>query len=73
MAHKTQKRIKSLAIARPIIYGNVAAPLGDEKPLVPEHTHRWTVSLRGVNNEDISYYVRKVVFKLHETYPQPTR
>ena len=26
-----------------------------------EHTHRWTVFVRGFNNEDISTYVRKVV------------
>ncbi|RKP38633.1 yeats family-domain-containing protein, partial [Dimargaris cristalligena] len=64
---------KGIAIARPIVYGNIAAPLGNERASQPDHTHRWTMSLRGVNNEDISYYVKKVVFKLHETYPQPNR
>ncbi|KAJ1650803.1 NuA4 histone H4 acetyltransferase complex and the SWR1 complex subunit [Dispira simplex] len=73
MSAKSQQRVKGISIARPIVYGNVAAPLGDERGSQPDHTHKWTISVRGVNNEDISYYVKKVVFKLHETYTQPNR
>ncbi|KAJ1649363.1 NuA4 histone H4 acetyltransferase complex and the SWR1 complex subunit [Dispira simplex] len=73
MSAKSQQRVKGISIARPIVYGNVAAPLGDELGSQPDHTHKWTISVRGVNNEDISYYVKKVVFKLHETYTQPNR
>lgn len=29
--------------------------------------------MRGINNEDISYFVRKVAFKLHDTYENPNR
>lgn len=54
----------------PIIYGNSAVAL--KKP-ENEHTHKWTVFVRGFNNEDISTYVRKVVFKLHESFLQPSR
>lgn len=54
----------------PIIYGNSAVAL--KKP-ENEHTHKWTVFVRGFNNEDISTYVRKVVFKLHESFAQPNR
>lgn len=54
----------------PIIYGNSAVAL--KKP-DNDHTHKWTVFVRGFNNEDISTYVRKVVFKLHESFLQPTR
>lgn len=54
----------------PIIFGNSAVAL--KKP-ENEHTHRWTVFVRGFNNEDISTYVRKVVFKLHESFVQPNR
>ena len=54
----------------PIIYGNSAVAL--KKP-ENEHTHRWTIFVRGFNNEDISTYVRKVVFKLHESFVQPNR
>ncbi|KAG0237039.1 NuA4 histone H4 acetyltransferase complex and the SWR1 complex subunit [Actinomortierella wolfii] len=66
------KRMKGLAVFRPIVYGNVASPLG-KKPADSNHTHRWTVSVRGVNNEDISYFVKKVSFKLHDTYENPNR
>lgn len=54
----------------PIIYGNSAVAL--KKP-ENEHTHKWTVFVCGFNNEDISTYVRKVVFKLHESFLQPSR
>lgn len=54
----------------PIIYGNSAVVL--KKPDT-DHTHKWTVFVRGFNNEDISTYVRKVVFKLHESFLQPNR
>ena len=54
----------------PIIYGNSAVAL--KKP-ENEHTHRWKIFVRGFNNEDISTYVRKVVFKLHESFVQPNR
>lgn len=39
----------------------------------PDHTHRWRVFVEGVNGEDISYWLKKVQFKLHETYAQALR
>ncbi|KAF9405077.1 NuA4 histone H4 acetyltransferase complex and the SWR1 complex subunit, partial [Podila epigama] len=62
-----------VAVSRPLIYGNSATPLNGKKGNDPDHTHRWTVSVRGINNEDISYFVRRVTFKLHETYDTPQR
>ncbi|KAF9914254.1 NuA4 histone H4 acetyltransferase complex and the SWR1 complex subunit [Lobosporangium transversale] len=67
------KRMKGISISRPIIYGNSATPLHGKKVGDSDHTHRWTISVRGVNNEDISYFVRKVAFKLHDTYENPNR
>ncbi|KAF9968781.1 NuA4 histone H4 acetyltransferase complex and the SWR1 complex subunit [Mortierella alpina] len=67
------KRMKGIAVSRPFIYGNSAQPLHGKKAANPEHTHRWTLSVRGINNEDISYFIRKVTFKLHDTYDNPTR
>ncbi|KAF9115206.1 NuA4 histone H4 acetyltransferase complex and the SWR1 complex subunit [Mortierella sp. AM989] len=67
------KRMKGFSISRPIIYGNSATPLHGKKVDDPDHTHRWTISVRGVNNEDISYFIRKVAFKLHDTYDNPNR
>ncbi|XP_046400558.1 protein ENL isoform X1 [Ischnura elegans] len=36
-------------------------------------THDWEVFVRGVDNADINYFVDKVVFHLHETFPKPKR
>ena len=56
------------------MYGNIARPLAPgSTPADPNHSHEWTVFVKGLNDEDISYFVKKVVFKLHETYPNSTR
>lgn len=55
-----------------------------EKELVPEgHTHRWTVAVRGAAStldsdivggaDDLGYFIKRVTFKLHETYANPSR
>ena len=71
----TSKRVKTLSVTRPIIYGNTAKKLGETRPpnAPAEHTHIWTIFVRGPKNEDISYLIKKVVFKLHDTYPDATR
>lgn len=71
----TSKRVKTLSVTRPIIYGNTAKKLGETRPpnAPAEHTHIWTIFVRGPQNEDISYCIKKVVFKLHDTYPNATR
>ena len=38
-----------------------------------ESWYRWTVYVRGPQNEDLSYFIEKVVFILHETYADPIR
>jgi len=37
------------------------------------HTHKWTLYLRGANNEDLSGVINKVVFHLHPSFAQPVR
>ncbi|QHS75803.1 YEATS domain-containing protein YAF9 [Saccharomyces paradoxus] len=75
MAPTVSKRIKTLSVSRPIIYGNTAKKMGSVKPpnAPAEHTHLWSIFVRGPQNEDISYFIKKVVFKLHDTYPNPVR
>ncbi|EJS42030.1 yaf9p [Saccharomyces arboricola H-6] len=75
MAPTISKRIKTLSVSRPVIYGNTAKKMGSVKPpnAPAEHTHLWTIFVRGPQNEDISYFIKKVVFKLHDTYPNPVR
>ncbi|KAJ3194934.1 hypothetical protein HK101_001544 [Irineochytrium annulatum] len=62
-------------VCRPIVYGSSAYTIGkkDPPPVDPSHTHRWTVYLRGHNGEDISFFIKKVSFKLHESFPNHVR
>ncbi|KAI7903981.1 exocyst complex component Sec5-domain-containing protein [Cokeromyces recurvatus] len=62
-----------ISVSRPFYYGSIATPLNGKKVAESDHTHKWTVMVKGLNNEDLSYYIKKVVFKLHETYPNPLR
>ncbi|KJE93869.1 hypothetical protein CAOG_004591 [Capsaspora owczarzaki ATCC 30864] len=63
----SNKRRQGLSLSCPIVYGNLAE-VPDES-----HTHRWTVYVRGADGDDISYVVKKVVFKLHDSYAESLR
>ncbi len=49
----------------------------------PDHTHRWTVAVRSAASapdseivggaDDLSYFIKRVTFKLHDTYANPNR
>lgn len=65
-------RIKGVTIVKPIVYGNLARPFGKKRE-EDGHTHQWTVYLKPYNNEDMSVFVKKVQFKLHDSYPNNTR
>lgn len=71
------KRVKNIAVTRPIIYGNIATPLlaSERKPDTPvDHSHKWTIFVRDPTEVgDPSYFIKKVVFKLHDTYTNPSR
>ncbi|KAJ3024590.1 UNVERIFIED_CONTAM: NuA4 histone H4 acetyltransferase complex and the SWR1 complex subunit [Siphonaria sp. JEL0065] len=59
----------------PIIYGSIAIPITKKDPPAsdPTHTHRWTIFLRGANGEDLTHIIKRVSFKLHESFVPPTR
>lgn len=70
------KRVRGVQIHRPFIYGTEAIPFDPAhrpKDAPPDHTHKWKVFVRGINNEDISYWLKKVQFKLHDTYANSVR
>lgn len=71
----SHKRLKGHSIVIPFLYGSQATPLTTKQREEAErgHTHRWTVFVRALNGEDLSYLFRRVTFKLHETYEVPTR
>uniref|UniRef100_A0A7S0KX24 YEATS domain-containing protein n=1 Tax=Asterionellopsis glacialis TaxID=33640 RepID=A0A7S0KX24_9STRA len=55
----------------PLVYGSMAFYLG--KKADEYSTHRWTLYLRGPNNEDLSTCVAKAIFQLHPSFAQPVR
>lgn len=65
-------RVKGITLVKPIVYGNFARYLGKKRE-EDGHTHQWTIYLKPFRNEDMSAYVKKVQFKLHESYPNPLR
>ena len=77
--------LQGITIHRPIIYGNTAVVLTQkerEALPTPDHTHRWTVAVRSAasadsetvgGKDDLSYFIKRVTFKLHDTYTVPTR
>ncbi|OCH96022.1 yeats family protein [Obba rivulosa] len=86
MASNDRVRVRGLSIYRPIIYGNTSVVLTQEEREAlgsPDHTHRWTVAVRSAASapnsdivggaDDLSYFIKRVTFKLHDTYPNPTR
>jgi len=81
-------RVRGLNIYRPIIYGNTATVLTPKQrealaATAPDHTHTWTVAIRGAASgpdqdivggaDDLSHFIKRVTFKLHDTYPNPSR
>ncbi|KAK3357377.1 protein AF-9 [Lasiosphaeria hispida] len=78
MAPPAGKRVKGVQVFRPFVYGTTARPF-DEKtnpkpPGAPDdHTHSWTVFVKGIDDVDITYWLRRVQFKLHESIPNHVR
>ncbi|ODQ78972.1 hypothetical protein BABINDRAFT_162057 [Babjeviella inositovora NRRL Y-12698] len=70
------KRVKNISISKPIVYGNTATPFGPTRPAdAPvDHTHHWTIYVKDPAIEgDLTPFIKKVVFKLHDTYTPPSR
>jgi hypothetical protein len=72
------KRVKLTSVRRPFVYGTTARPFGPgfpKPPGVPEgHTHSWEVFVRGIDPDvDVTYWLRRVQFKLHESIANHVR
>ncbi|KAJ8736755.1 hypothetical protein PYW07_000026 [Mythimna separata] len=65
-------RLKGVTIVKPVVFGNIARYFGKKRE-EDGHTHQWTVYVKPFLNEDMSAYVKKVHFKLHESYSNPNR
>uniref|UniRef100_UPI00358EF5E9 YEATS domain-containing protein 4-like isoform X1 n=1 Tax=Myxine glutinosa TaxID=7769 RepID=UPI00358EF5E9 len=65
-------RAKGVTIVKALVYGNVSRFFG-KKRKEDGHTHQWTMYVKPFHNEDMSTYVKKIQFKLHESYRNPLR
>ena len=61
------------AVSVPFVIGSIAFNVGRSRLINPEHTHRWTVFLRGAHNQDLTYAISRVIFVLHVSYPDYRR
>ncbi|CAJ2509913.1 Uu.00g058130.m01.CDS01 [Anthostomella pinea] len=78
MAPPAGKRVKGTQVYRPFIYGTTARAFNETthpRPagVPPDHTHSWEVFVKGVEDTDIFYWLRRVQFKLHESIPNHLR
>lgn len=64
-------RLKHVVIAKPIVYGSIATYLG--RKAEETKTHRWSIYVRGADNEDLSYMLSKVMITLHASFTNPVR
>lgn len=72
------KRVKGTQVSRPFVYGTTARPFDPVKNPKPDgvpenHTHSWTAFLKGVDDTDITYWLKRVQFKLHDSYKDGPR
>ena len=58
-------------IVQGISVGTVAFYQGKKADAL--HSHRWTVHVRGANDENLGWLVEKVVFHLHDSFTVPSR
>lgn len=72
------KRVKGTQVSRPFVYGTTARPFDPVKNPKPDgvpenHTHSWTAFVKGVDDTDITYWLKRVQFKLHDSYKDGPR
>ena len=71
MELKDDKSSNNQIISKSIVYGSIAFWLG--KKADDTVSHKWVVYVRGSNNEDISYFIKEVVFTLHSSFENNVR
>jgi len=66
-------RGKGKTVVKAIVFGNESTFFGKKREM-DGHTHEWSVYVRPFDaSEDMSAYVKRVTFKLHESYTDPLR
>jgi len=70
METKRKREESATCVVCPIVYGSLAHFLGKKSE---EATHKWTLFVRGPNDEDLSTFVAQVCFSLHPSFAEPLR
>lgn len=63
---------KGVTVVKPVVIGNFAKYFGKKRE-EDGHTHQWNIYLKPYPNEDYSSFIKKVHFKLHDSYANPNR
>eukprot|EP00668_Euglena_longa_P031284 GGOE01040459.1.p1 GENE.GGOE01040459.1~~GGOE01040459.1.p1 ORF type:complete len:264 (-),score=97.81 GGOE01040459.1:248-1006(-) len=66
------QRLEGQVVAKKIVYGSVAVWRSNRRQ-EDQRTHKWTVYVRGPQNEDLSYFIRRVQFDLHPSFEESTK
>lgn len=65
------ERMKGVVVTKGIIYGSMSFYQG--KKVDEQNSHKWACYVRGMGDEDLSVFVKKVVFQLHSSFTNPCR
>lgn len=65
------RRMHGVHVVKPFIYGSTAFWLG--RSAKEKETHRWSIYVRGLEHEDLSYFIKSVTFHLHPSFENPVR
>ena len=57
-------------LSKPFLFGTISTFVGKK---ADEQKYNWTVYIRGMDREDLSYFIRKVTFLLHDSFEPPLR
>lgn len=64
--------LKGVTFSKAVVIGSVATPFGKKRES-DGHTHSWKVYIKPFRNEDYSSFIKKVEFKLHDSYAEQKR
>ena len=63
----------NVTMFRSIVFGTLAFALTPEQGYTEYKTHQWYVYVRGLECEDLSYFIKSVTFSLHPSFTPPVR
>jgi YEATS domain-containing protein 4 len=70
MADSSRSVLEDLVIEKQVVVGHLARRLAKQ---TEQKTHHWELFLYSPTGEDMTKWVEKVVFKLHESFTPPSR